>query len=184
MSEEEISKGKRKLKQHTAKVAAGFIRYHVLVALNEKPLSGSELIENFERNTGGFWKPSPGSIYPLLSFLQNNGCIREFPAENGMKRYELNERGKILLEEQKKVMSDFYETLGIQNASFSDFIPREDTPVFQKAYMRAGKVWQQLGNALQKNYSKEALYEAVKVMDESSEKLERIVKKIVGEKLE
>ena len=75
---------KRNLIRHTATVPKGFIRFHVLRALNEKPMSGSELMEKIEKHAGGFWKPSPGSIYPLLSSLQEHGYIKELPTENGL----------------------------------------------------------------------------------------------------
>jgi DNA-binding PadR family transcriptional regulator len=85
---------KRNWMRHTAMVPKGFIRYHVLEALNEKPMSGSELMDQIEKHTGGTWKPSPGSIYPLLSYLQDNGYIKELPTDNGLKRYELTLTGK------------------------------------------------------------------------------------------
>ena len=84
-------------------VPKGFIRYRVLESLNEKPMSGSEIMTDIEGQTGGFWKPSPGSIYPLLSWLQDNGHVKELPMENGLKRYELTEKGKKLLFEQRKI---------------------------------------------------------------------------------
>ena len=74
-------------------VPKGFIRCRVLEALSQKPMSGPEIMEEIQKQTGSFWKPSPGSIYPLLSWLQDNGCIKELPLENGLKGYELTESG-------------------------------------------------------------------------------------------
>ena len=91
--------------RHTAMVPKGFIRYRVLEALSQKPMSGSELMDDIERHTGGCWKPSPGSIYPLLSWLQDNGYVKELPVENGLKRYELAETGKLLLDDSSLVKS-------------------------------------------------------------------------------
>src|SRR3972149_3163410 len=110
----------KKWMRHTAMVPKGFIRYHVLEALNQKPMSGSELMEEIEKQTGGFWKPSPGSIYPLLAWLQDNGHIKELPAENGLKRYELTESGKALLAEQEKVRHQFSEEAGFMPGQFFD----------------------------------------------------------------
>src|SRR4030067_3608411 len=106
--------------KHTAMVPKGFIRYHVLEALNEKPMSGSELMEEIEKQTGGFWKPSPGSIYPLLAWLQDNGYVKELPSENGLKRYELTESGKALLAEQEKIRNKFREEAGFMPGQFFD----------------------------------------------------------------
>ena len=172
--------------RHTAMVPKGFIRYHVLEALNEKPMSGSELMEEIEKHTGGFWKPSPGSIYPLLSWLQDNGYIKELPTENGLKRYELTSSGKTLLEEQKKIRKKFREEAGFSPASFFDSflmkIPPEKTEEIRKTMIRLAIAMFQLGAALQQNFSEQALNESLKAVDETSGKLEEINRKLKGEK--
>lgn len=48
---------KRNWLRHTAMVPKGFIRYHVLEALNEKPMSGSEMMEQIEKHTVVFGSP-------------------------------------------------------------------------------------------------------------------------------
>ena len=94
--------------RHMAAVPKGFLRYQVLELLNEKPLSGSEIISEIEKRTNGLWKPSPGSVYPLLAWLQDNGYIKEVPAEeSGIKRYTLTDKGKKLLEEQRKIREQY-----------------------------------------------------------------------------
>ncbi|MCW4013017.1 MAG: PadR family transcriptional regulator, partial [Candidatus Bathyarchaeota archaeon] len=54
-------------------VPRGMLRPITLILLNEKPMSGSEIAEEIEYYAE--WKPSPGSIYPLLSSLQETGFI-------------------------------------------------------------------------------------------------------------
>ncbi len=185
--EKQLLQQKRKWIRHTATVPKGFIRHQVLIALNEKPLSGSELIENIEKFTGGFWKPSPGSIYPLLAYLQDSGYIRELPTENGMKRYELNEKGKVLLENQRNIMGKYKETMGFQQRPFGDFfrkVPPEKTAIVRETFMRAGRAMLQLSNALQENFSEETLDEMKKIIDDTSEKFGKLTKKIEGKKNE
>ncbi|MCS7136732.1 MAG: PadR family transcriptional regulator, partial [Aigarchaeota archaeon] len=65
--------------RHMAAVPKGFLRLQVLELLNEKPMSGSEIMSEVERRTNGCWRPSPGSVYPLLAWLQDNGYVREVP---------------------------------------------------------------------------------------------------------
>jgi DNA-binding PadR family transcriptional regulator len=169
-------------------VPKGFIRYHVLEALSQKPMSGSELMEDIEKHTGGFWKPSPGSIYPLLSWLQDNGYIGELPAENGLKRYKLTESGKLLLDEQKKIRRKFREEVGFLPAPFFDSflmrIPPEKTAEIRGAVRQLAISFFQLGSNLQEKFSEQALNEALRAINETTRKFEEINKKAKGEKNE
>ena len=186
-TERHLLRRRRNWMRHTAMVPKGFIRYHVLEALNQKPMSGSELMDEIERHTGGFWKPSPGSIYPLLAWLQDNGYIKELPAENGLKRYELTENGKALLEEQKNTMKKFRETMGFSQSPFSAFfmkVPPEKEAAIRDTMRHAATAMFQLSSALQKNFSEQAFNEGIKAIDEAAAKLEEIAKKLKGEKNE
>jgi DNA-binding PadR family transcriptional regulator len=178
----------KKWMRHTAMVPKGFIRYQVLEALNEKPMSGSEIMEEIEKRTGGFWKPSPGSIYPLLAWLQDNGCIKELPTEDGLKRYELTENGKSLLEEQKKIRKKFREEVGFLPAPFFDSllmrIPPEKTVEIRNSIRRLAIAFFHLGSTLQEKFSEQSLNEAIKAVDEASSKLEEIDKKLGSDRCE
>jgi len=90
--------------RHTAAVPKGYLKRYILLLLSEKPMSGAEIMEEIYRRSGGFWKPSPGSVYPLLAWLQDNGYIRESQKilGNGSKRYTLTDKGKQMLEELKE----------------------------------------------------------------------------------
>ena len=172
--------------KHTAMVPKGFIRYHVLEALNEKAMSGSELMEEIEKHSGGFWKPSPGSIYPLLAWLQDNDYIKELPTENGLKRYELTQNGKSLLEEQKKIRNKFREEAGFMPGQFFDSflmkITPEKTREIRDSMKRLAMAMFQVGNTLRDKYSEQTLDDALTVVNETSKKLEEINKKLKGEK--
>jgi len=167
-------------------VPKGFIRYHVLEALNQKPMSGSELMEEIEKHTGGCWKPSPGSIYPLLAWLQDNSYVKELPSENGLKRYELTESGKALLAEQEKIMNNFREEAGFMPGQFFDSflmkIPPEKIGEIRGSMKRLAMAMFKLGNTLRNNYSEQALNDALRVVDETAKKLEEIHKQLKGEK--
>lgn len=64
-------------------------------------MSGTELMDEIEGKTG--WRPSPGSIYPLLARLREEGSIEQVESEEpGLKRFTLTERGRELLEEHRR----------------------------------------------------------------------------------
>jgi DNA-binding PadR family transcriptional regulator len=178
----------KKWLRHTAMVPKGFIRYRVLEALNEKPMSGSEIIEGIEKQTGGFWKPSPGSIYPLLAWLQDNAFIKELPLENGLKRYELTENGRALLAEQKEIRKHFREHVGFLPAPFFDNLLMKISPG-QKGEIRDSVrelaiSFFELGSTLQEHFSEEAIDEVKQVLDEATRKFNEINDKLKGEKSE
>jgi DNA-binding PadR family transcriptional regulator len=174
---------KRNWLRHNAMVPKGFLRYHVLEALNEKPMSGSELMDQIQKHTGGEWKPSPGSIYPLLAWLQDNAYIKELPTENGFKRYELTQNGKDLLEEQAKIREKYTQEGFTTTPFFDRFfnnIPIEKASQVRASMRRLFIASLKVGRAMRENYSEKELDEALRVFDEASQKLEALQGKLKG----
>jgi DNA-binding PadR family transcriptional regulator len=176
---------KRNWMRHNAMVPKGFLRFHVLEALNEKPMSGSELMDEIGKNMGGNWKPSPGSIYPLLAWLQDNQYITELPTENGLKRYQLTQTGKDLLEEQTKVREKFRSEVGFMaNPFFDRFfgnVPKEKTEQIRASMKQLMISAIKMGKTLRENYSEKDLDAALKVLDEASKKIDEINTKLKSE---
>jgi DNA-binding PadR family transcriptional regulator len=67
------------------------LRFWVLYLLNKQPMNGAEIMDEIEAMTRGWWRPSPGSVYPLLETLTKEGLLLK-KEEDG--RYELTEKGK------------------------------------------------------------------------------------------
>ena len=175
--------------RHTAIVPKGFIRYHVLESLSEKPMSGSEIMDEIEKRTNGRWKPSPGSVYPLLAWLQDNGYLKELPTDqSGLKRYELTQNGKKLLKEQRKIKMEFRKDAKFFAPPFLGAlwfrIPPEKTAGVRESMHRAMSAFFELGASLEKKFSKEALDQARKVLDDTANRLEEINRKLKGSKNE
>jgi DNA-binding PadR family transcriptional regulator len=174
--------------RHTAMVPKGFVRYRVLEALNEKPMSGSELMNEIEKQSGGFWKPSPGSIYPLLSWLRDNGSIKELPAKNGLKRYELTENGKPLLAEQRKIRKQLREEVGFLPAPFFDNLLMKISPEKKKeihnSVRKLAIAFFKLGTTLQEKVSEQAIDDVNRVLDETTRKLDEINDRVRDDKIE
>jgi len=169
--------------RHTAIVPKGFIRYQVLELLSEKPMSGSEIMNEIEKKTGGRWKPSPGSIYPLLSWLQENSFIKEVPAtEGGIKRYTLTEKGKALFEEQKEIRTKLRKEAKFMPAPFLGGlwfrIPPEKTIELRDSMFRVVSAFFELGGSLEKKFSEQAIEDVEKILNETAEKLEELNKKL------
>ncbi|OYT52951.1 MAG: PadR family transcriptional regulator [Desulfurococcales archaeon ex4484_217_2] len=76
----------------------GPLRIVMLALLSKKPMSGIDIIREIERMSFGFWRPSPGTVYPLLRVLLEEGLIRRI-SEDGKKIYALTEKGRELARE-------------------------------------------------------------------------------------
>ena len=69
------------------------VRSAVLALLAERPMHGYEMITELENRTGGIWRPSPGSVYPTLQMLEDEGLIVSEEA-GGRKRFTLTDAGR------------------------------------------------------------------------------------------
>lgn len=165
-------------------VPKGFLRYQVISALNEKPMSGSELMEEISKKTDGEWKPSPGSIYPLLAWLQDNQYIKELPTENGLKRYELTQNGKELLQEERKVRENFREAAGFMVYPFYDRslgkIPEAKSVELRMATRGLVNAVVEVSRNLKEDYSEKYLLEAIIILNESTTKLSELSTRLKG----
>jgi len=84
---------KRRDKRRKIGVPRGLLRHLSFQFLTERPMSGSEIVDKIEEFTD--WRPSPGSIYPLLSHMQEVGLIKAHEDQDAtLKRFELTEMGR------------------------------------------------------------------------------------------
>ena len=72
----------------------GGLRYWILNLLYEKNLNGAGIMDEMEKQTLGWWRPSPGSVYPMLESMVQDGLIRKL--KDG--KYELTTEGKSSLD--------------------------------------------------------------------------------------
>lgn len=75
----------------------------MLVALADEPAHGYEVIRRLDERTGGRWKPSPGSVYPTLQFLEEGGLVTA-TEQDDKKVYAITEAGR---EEMKARLEEF-----------------------------------------------------------------------------
>jgi DNA-binding PadR family transcriptional regulator len=73
----------------------------VLAALLDGPAHGYELMDRLERFSGGSWRPSPGSIYPLLQMFEDKGVVESHEAE-GRRVFSLTAAGRKQAEQAER----------------------------------------------------------------------------------
>ncbi len=173
----------RKWIQHTAKVPKGFLRFRVLYKLKDHPMSGAELTTVITDEMGGRWKPKPGSMYPLLKSLLNDGLTREVPCEDGRtRRYELTESGQKFLEDQVDQSGELREKIDLGFTPFPPpFLPmlghrKKVPPSLQNLF----KTLLTLPAVIGSNPSPEILEELAQAADRFTKELEKIRKKVTS----
>jgi len=83
----------------------GDIKYVLLELLAEQPRHGYDLIKALEQRSAGFYRPSPGSVYPTLQLLEDEGHLTSESVE-GKRVYTITDSGRQLLAEREQHHAD------------------------------------------------------------------------------
>jgi DNA-binding PadR family transcriptional regulator len=96
----------------------GNVRAAILALLAERPMHGYEMIQELANRTSGMWQPSPGSIYPALQLLEDEGLITSQQTE-GKRLFSLTDAGRAESERQPSDQAPWEEvTEGVNPAMF------------------------------------------------------------------
>src|SRR5262249_40491248 len=87
---------------------SGDVKFVILRLLKEKPRHGYEIIKALEEKLGGWYSPSPGTVYPTLQLLEDQGYVR-IEESGGKKVYHITPEGERFLDENKSVLDDILE---------------------------------------------------------------------------
>jgi DNA-binding PadR family transcriptional regulator len=83
----------------------GDVRAAILVLLAEQPRNGYQLMQEIEERSGGTWRPSPGSVYPALQLLADEGLVRS-ESKDGANEFQLTDGGKAHVEENREQLGE------------------------------------------------------------------------------
>lgn len=139
------------------RMGRGDVRSAVLALLAEAPMHGYQIIREIEDRSGGAWKPSPGSVYPTLQLLVDEGLITA-EESGGRKTYSLTPEGR----EVAGVETDRsapWESMGARDTSRMSALPKAGIDLAQ-AVAQVGR-----------SGSAEQVKEAVAVLDEARRKI-------------
>ncbi|MET0297897.1 MAG: PadR family transcriptional regulator [Microbacterium sp.] len=143
------------------RMGRGDVRAAVLALLAERPMHGYQIIQEIGERSGGSWKPSPGSVYPTLQLLTDEGLVSA-EESNGRKTYSLTEEGRQVADASSD-RSAPWEASGSRDSGRATALP--------KAGMELAQAAAQVG----RSGSQEQVKEAVAVLDEARRKLYSIL---------
>ena len=143
------------------RMGRGDVRAAVLALLADKPMHGYQIIREIEERSGGAWKPSPGSVYPTLQLLADEGLISAAES-NGRKTYSLTDEGRQVADATAGSAAP-WEAQSARDSARATALPRAGIDLAQ-AIAQVGRS----GNP-------EQVKQAVAVLDEARRKLYSIL---------
>jgi DNA-binding PadR family transcriptional regulator len=87
----------------------GDLKYVILRLLDEKPRHGYEIIKELEDRFSGAYSPSPGTVYPTLTMLEDLGYAQASVEEGGRKIYSITDAGRAYLAENSETVDGIFE---------------------------------------------------------------------------
>jgi DNA-binding PadR family transcriptional regulator len=144
----------------------GDLKYVILQLLDEKPRHGYEIIKAIEERFGGAYSPSPGTVYPTLTMLEDMGYARVMPEEGGKKVYEITDEGRAYLAENRPAVDDIF-------ARISEFAQT----IFGEPMMQVHRAFKEIGRAVYVHDGRrtpEQLKQIVDVLERAAAEIGRI----------
>src|SRR5215475_4216336 len=93
-------------------LAQGDLRLIALALIAEQPRHGYEIIKVLEEKTAGWYSPSPGIVYPTLTYLEEAGYVTA-QAEGAKKLYTITDEGRAHLEDNRSFVDAVLERLAL-----------------------------------------------------------------------
>ncbi|PZU44776.1 MAG: PadR family transcriptional regulator [Microbacterium sp.] len=153
------------------RMGRGDVRVAILALLAEQPMHGYQLIQQIEERSGGSWKPSPGSVYPTLQLLTDEGAV-EVEEEGGRKTYSLTEAGRAEAADKPAPWKTATDTDSAEGHTHGG--RRADGPGFG-VLSKAGANLAQAAMQVGRTGTPEQVKQAVDILDESRRRLYAIL---------
>jgi DNA-binding PadR family transcriptional regulator len=136
-------------------LAHGDLRTVVLLLIEEQARHGYELIKLIEEKSSGQYAPSPGVIYPTLTYLEETGFVKT-KEENGKKQYSITAEGKEFLDENRELAESILKRLEQIGAERAKAETEEKEPLGRGQHAEVRNAFHALRNALRNPSGKAA----------------------------
>jgi DNA-binding PadR family transcriptional regulator len=101
-------------------LASGDLRLIALYLIEQQPRHGYDLIKAIEEKTGGFYSPSPGVVYPALTYLEEAGYVTS-SADGNKKLYTITDEGRAHLSDNRAAAESTLNFLGAVSRRWTEF---------------------------------------------------------------
>ncbi|MGA6980821.1 MAG: PadR family transcriptional regulator [Candidatus Sulfotelmatobacter sp.] len=169
-------------------LASGDLQLIILALLSEKPRHGYEIIKQVEEHSSGTYSPSPGMVYPALTYLEEVGyAVSE--SEGSKKLYKITEAGTKHLNDNRASVEETLDQLARFGRRVAEFQKQfaeeneenEDIGADPRAGIKAD--WRQAKREFRelRNDLKSALYEKLEATPEERQRVFAILRRAIEE---
>jgi DNA-binding PadR family transcriptional regulator len=148
----------------------GDLKFVILRLVSRQPMHGYDVMKALEEESGGYYKPSPGSVYPTLQMLEDEGFLT-VEEKDGKKIYSITDEGLAYLDENEDLVDDVFERV----EQFTDRFFGNDMKALSKSFSRIAQIT--FDEAFRWGAEREDLSQMCDVLDGAAEELEKIRKK-------
>jgi len=169
-------------------LASGDLRLIILALLSEKPRHGYEIIKAIEEHSSGVYSPSPGMVYPALTYLEELGYAAS-ESDGTKKLFRITEAGTAHLNENRASVEETLEQLARFGRKVSEFQKRfteedeegDDFAADPRRGIRSD--WRQMKTELRdlRNELKAALHEKIDASPEERKRIFAILRRAIDE---
>ena len=109
----------------------GDLKFVILRLVSDKPMHGYEVMQALEEESCGWYQASPGSVYPTLQMLEDEGLVKS-REEEGKKVYEITDAGREYLDEHGDIVEEIFGRI----KDFADRFVGKDTRDLSASFSR------------------------------------------------
>lgn len=109
----------------------GDLKFVILRLVSDKPMHGYEVMQALEEESCGWYQASPGSVYPTLQMLEDEGFVTS-REEQGKKVYEITDAGGEYLDEHGDIVEEIFDRI----KTFADRFVGKDTRDLSASFSR------------------------------------------------
>jgi len=154
----------------------GDLKFVILRLIAEKPMHGYEVLKALEEESGGCYTASPGSVYPTLQMLEDQGYVRS-REEDGKRVYQITDAGLEYLDDHGDVVDEIFDRIG----AFAERFWGKETRDLSAAFSRLAQ--STFESAFARDMSQDALRRMADALDRARKEVEDL-KRGAGEEVQ
>jgi len=151
----------------------GDLKFVILSLIAERPMHGYEVMKALEEESRGTYSASPGSVYPTLQMLEDEGYLAS-DQETGKRVYTITESGREYLEANQDAVDDVFDRVSSFTSSFFGEGVRDLSTAFRRLAQTTFE------GAMRGSGDQETLDRMIEVLDRANKEMRRARRSTAG----